>query len=299
MVNTEFAVIGGSYAGLSAALQLARARRDVMVVDAGLRRNRFVDEAGGTSHGFLSRDGVAPGAIAAEARRQLLRYPTVRWLDGLAEEAAQCDGGHFTFRVGKDSVEAARLVLATGVRDELPAVAGLAERWGRSVFHCPYCHGYELEAGGIGIIAASEMAQHHAVMLPDWGTPTLFLNDAYRPSDDDLASLACRGTQVEAARIVRIEGVADVVLADGRTLSMNGLFTQPRTAMASPIAAQLGCTLTQGPTGAFIQVDAMQQTSVPNVFACGDAARAAGNVAMAVADGAMAGVAAHRSTMVF
>lgn len=297
MLKTEFAVIGGSYAGLSAALQLARARRDVTVVDAGLRRNRFVDEAGGTSHGFLSRDDVAPGAIAAEARRQLLRYPTVRWLNGIAQEASPCDGGLFTFRVGDDGVEATRLVLATGVRDELPGVAGLSERWGRSVFHCPYCHGYELEAGAIGIIASSEMAHHHAIMLPDWGTPTLFLNDAYRPTDEDIAAFGRRGTRVEAARIVRIDGVADVVLADGRTLSMNGLFTQPRTHIASPIAAQLGCTLARGPMGEFIQVDAMQQTSVPNVFACGDAARAAGNVAMAVADGAMAGVAAHQSTI--
>lgn len=297
MVKTEFAVIGGSYAGLSAALQLARARRDVTVVDAGLRRNRFVDRADGTSHGFLSRDGVAPGAIAAEARRQLLRYSTVQWLDGTAEEATHGDDGHFIFRVGEERVVAARLVLAIGVRDELPAVEGLAERWGRSIFHCPYCHGYEMEAGPIGIIASSELAQHHAIMLPDWGTPTLFLNDSYRPTDDDIAAFARRGTKVEAASIVRIEGVADVVLADGRTLSMNGLFTQPRTHIASPIAAQLGCTLVEGPMGAFIQVDAMQQTSVPNVFACGDAARGAGNVAMAVGDGAMAGVAAHRSTM--
>lgn len=297
MVETEFAVIGGSYAGLSAALQLARARRDVTVVDAGLRRNRFVDEAGGTSHGFLSRDGVAPGAIAAEARRQLLRYPTVRWLDGIADEATHGEDGRFIFRVGEEFVAAARLVLATGVRDELPAVEGLAERWGRSIFHCPYCHGYEMEAGPIGIIASSEVAHHHAIMLPDWGTPTLFLNDSYRPTDDDIVAFARRGTTVETASIVRIEGVADVVLADGRTLSMNGLFTQPRTHIASPIAAQLGCTLVQGPMGVFIQVDAMQQTSVPNVFACGDAARGAGNVAMAVADGAMAGVAAHRSTM--
>ena len=297
MVETEFAVIGGSYAGLSAALQLARARRDVTVVDAGLRRNRFVDEAGGTSHGFLSRDGVAPGAIAAEARRQLLRYPTVRWLDGIAEEATHGEDGRFIFRVGEEFVTAARLVLATGVRDELPDVEGLAERWGRSIFHCPYCHGYEMEARPIGIIASSEVAHHHAIMLPDWGTPTLFLNDSYRPTDDDIVAFARRGTTVETASIVRIEGVADVVLADGRTLSMNGLFTQPRTHIASPIAAQLGCTLVQGPMGVFIQVDAMQQTSVPNVFACGDAARGAGNVAMAVADGAMAGVAAHRSTM--
>ena len=297
MVETEFAVIGGSYAGLSAALQLARARRDVTVVDADLRRNRFVDQAGGTSHGFLSRDGVAPSAIAAEARRQLLRYPTVRWLHGIADEATHGDDGHFIFRVGEERVVAARLVLAIGVRDELPAVEGLAERWGRSIFHCPYCHGYELEAGPIGIIASSEVAHHHAIMLPDWGTPTLFLNDSYRPTGDDIIAFARRGTTVEAASIVRIEGVADVVLADGRTLSMNGLFTQPRTHIASPIAAQLGCALVQGPMGVFIQVDAMQQTSVPNVFACGDAARGGGNVAMAVADGAMAGVAAHRSTM--
>lgn len=97
---------------------------------------------------------------------------------------------------------------------------------------------------------------------------------------------------------MRIEGKADVVLADGRILSMNGLFTQPRTVLASAVAEELGCAMAQGPMGAYIQVDAMQQTSVANVFACGDAARAAGNVASAVADGAMAGIAAHRSTMV-
>jgi thioredoxin reductase len=298
MINTEFAVVGGSYAGLSAALQLARARRDVTVVDAGLRRNRFVDDAAGTSHGFLSRDGVAPGEIAAQARRQLLHYPSVRWLDGLAENARHCEEGRFELRVGRRMLVASRLVLATGVRDELPAIAGLAERWGRSVFHCPYCHGYEMEAGPIGIIATSEVARHHAIMLPDWGTPTLFLNDAYRPSDEDLAAFSRRGTYVEATRILRIEGVGDVILEDGRVMSMHGLFTQPRTHMASPIATQLGCLLAEGPTGAFIQVDTMQQTSVPNVFACGDAARAAGNVALAVADGAIAGISAHRSTMI-
>lgn len=298
MLTTEFAVIGGSYAGLSAALQLARARRDVLVVDAGLRRNRFVDEAGETSHGFLSRDGEPPGAIAALARRQLERYATVRWLDGTAGGASLADGGRFSFRVGDEVVEAARLMLATGVRDELPAVEGLGERWGRSVFHCPYCHGYELGAGPIGIVAASELAQHHALMLPDWGQPTLFLNGAYEPTAEDLALFARRGTAVERVPVVRIEGRADVVLADGRTLSMNGLFTQPRTVFASAVAEELGCAMAQGPMGAYIQVDAMQQTSVANVFACGDAARAAGNVASAVADGAMAGIAAHRSTMV-
>jgi thioredoxin reductase len=296
-MNIDFAVIGGSFAGLSAALQLARARRHVLVVDAGRRRNRCVDEADGSSHGFLTQDGRAPAAMAADGKRQLLRYPSVRWIDGVADEGRVAPDGRLAFSVGGVQVSAGRLIVATGVRDELPPVPGLAERWGRSVFHCPYCHGYEMDAGRIGIVASSALAHHHAIMLPDWGTTTLFLNGAYMPSSDELAALARRGTQVEATPIERIEGVADVVLKDGRTLRMNGLFAQPRTHMSSPVAQQLGCVMEEGPMGPFIKVNAMQETTVPHVFACGDAARAAGSVALAVGDGVMAGFGAHRSTM--
>lgn len=296
-MKIDFAIIGGSYAGLAAALQLARARRQVLVVDAGQRRNQCVDDHDGEAHGFLTQDGRAPGAIAADARRQLRRYATVHWMEGLADEARVDTGGRLSFRVGDVAVNAGRLILATGVRDELPPVAGLAERWGRSVFHCPYCHGYEMDQGPIGIIAASPLAQHHALMLPDWGSPTLFLNGAYAPSAEDLEAFARRGTRVEPTPVARIEGFADVVLEDGRRLPMSGLFTQPRTQPASPIAAQLGCAMEEGPMGPFIKVGPMQDTSVPNVFACGDAARAAGSVTLAVSDGAMAGFGAHRSTM--
>jgi thioredoxin reductase len=298
MKHIAFAVIGGSYAGLSAALQLARARRQVLVVDAGQRRNRFVDEAGETSHGFLTQDGRPPAEIAADAREQLMNYPNVEWMHGTADDARVASDGRLEFRVGTDTISAHRLILATGVRDELPPVPGLAERWGRSVFHCPYCHGYEMNAGRIGIIAASPLALHHALMLPDWGSPTLFLNGAYTPSDEELAAIARRGTQVEPALIKRIDGHADVVLQDGHTVRLNGLFTQPRTLLASPIAEQLGCALENGPMGLFIKVDDFKATSVANVFACGDAARAAGNVTLAVADGAMAGFGAHRASMV-
>ena len=298
MTNSiDFAVIGGSYAGLAAALQLARARRNVLVVDAGQRRNRFVDAAGGTSHGYLSQDGRPPAEIAADAREQLMNYPNVQWMHGTAVDARVAADGRLEFRVGSESISAKRLIIATGVRDELPPVPGLAERWGRSVFHCPYCHGYEMDAGRIGIIAASPLAQHHALMLPDWGSPTLFLNGAYTPTAEELAAITRRGTQVETVLIARIEGVADVVLQDGRTLTMNGLFTQPRTLMSSPIAEQLGCALEDGPMGLFVKVDDGKATSVANVFACGDAARAAGNVTLAVADGAMAGMGAHRGSM--
>ncbi|MDH0866755.1 NAD(P)/FAD-dependent oxidoreductase [Mitsuaria sp. GD03876] len=296
-MKIDFAVIGGSYAGLSAALQLARARRQVLVVDAGRRRNQCVDDHDGEAHGFLTQDGRAPGAIAEEGLRQLRRYPTVHWMAGLADNARVAPDGRLEFHVGDVAVSAGRLILATGVRDELPPVPGLAERWGRSVFHCPYCHGYETDQGQIGIVAASALAQHHALMLPDWGQPTLFLNGAYEPSAEDLDAFARRGTRVEPTPIARIDGFADVVLQDGRRLTMNGLFTQPRTQIVSPVAAQLGCAMEDGPMGPFIKVGQMQDTSVPNVFACGDAARAAGSVTLAVSDGAMAGLAAHRASM--
>jgi thioredoxin reductase len=127
---------------------------------------------------------------------------------------------------------------------------------------------------------------------------TLFLNGNYTPDAEQLAALQRRGVEIEAVPVLRLSGHADVVLADGRVRSMAGLFTQARTRMASTLAEQLGCAFEEGPTGPYIRTDAMQQTSVPGVFACGDAARAAGSVAISVGEGAMAGAAAHRSMLV-
>ena len=226
-----------------------------------------------------------------------MNYPSVECMHGTVDNARVAADGRLEFRLGSESISAGRLILATSVRDEMPSVPGFAGRWGRSVFHCADCHGYEMNLGPIGIIAASPLAPHHALILPDWGSPTLLLNDAYTPTEEDLASIARRGTQIETALIARIDGVADVVLQDGRTFSMNGLFIQPRTPLVSPIAEKLGCALEDGPMGRFIKVDEGKATSVHNMFACGDAARAAGNVTLAVADGAMARFGAHRASI--
>lgn len=285
-------VVGGSYAGLSAATQLARARRRVLVIDAGQRRNRFAH----ASHGFLGRDGTPAADIAAEGRAQLLAYPTVQWREGLAG-AAQAEEGGFGITINGVRVHGRRLVLATGVADQLPAIEGLAERWGKHVFHCPYCHGYELGAGPIGVLASGEMSLHHALMLPDWGQVSFFLNDSFTPDAEQRAALAARGVSIVEGAVARIDGEANVVLADGRQFPMAGLFTLTRTRMASGVASELGCAFEEGPLGASIRIEAVQKTSVPGVFACGDAARAFGNVAIAVADGAMAGVAAHQSLL--
>ncbi|WP_050460783.1 NAD(P)/FAD-dependent oxidoreductase [Herbaspirillum autotrophicum] len=286
-------VIGGSYAGLSAALQLARTRRRILMIDGGVRRNRFA----ATSHGFLGQDGRAPDAIAADGRRQLQAYPNVQWLDDTAANAVKSDTAFAVSTAGGHTVHGARLVLATGVVDELPAIDGLAERWGQSVFHCPYCHGYELNAGQIGVLATGPMSLHHATLLPDWGQVTLFTNGALVLDETQHADLRKRGVHIEITPVARISNTATVELQDGRRLTMAGLFTLSRTHMASPLAQQLGCDFEEGPLGAFIKTEMTKETSVSGVFACGDAARMAGSVALAVGDGAMAGVGAHQSLL--
>ncbi len=285
-------VVGGSYAGMAAALQLARGRRSVCVIDAGQRRNRFAS----TSHGVLGQDGTAPSEIAGNAKAQLLRYPTVMWRDGTVVRAEKNEDS-FTIHMEQEEIlVAGRLVLATGVTDELPAIPGLAERWGQSVFHCPYCHGYELDRGPLGVLATGEASLHQALLIPEWGPTTFFTNGIVEPNDDQRKQLHARGVTLERELVTAITGNrATVQLQDGRSIALAGLFLASRVRPASPLAAQLGCAFADSPLGPFVKTDEAKQTSVAGVFACGDAARVAGNVTFAIADGVMAGLAAHRS----
>jgi thioredoxin reductase len=288
----DVVIVGGSYSGMAAALQLARARKDVVVVDAGQRRNRFAE----ASHGFLCQDGQPPNAIADEARAQLLAYPTVTWVEGKAMTAAPEDG---MFRVAMGSGEqhrARRLVLATGVVDNLPEVPGLQERWGRGVYQCPYCDGYELDQGHLGVLATNGFWFHQAMLIPEWGRTTLFTNGIGHPDAEQRAALAAREVTIEETAVTAIGGERVTVhLQDGRNIPLAGLFLVPRTGFASALAEQLGCSLEEGPMGPFIRTDVRKETSVPGIFACGDAARAAGSVSLAVGDGAMAGTGVHQS----
>lgn len=286
-------VIGGSYAGMAATLQLVRARRSVLVIDAGERRNRFASH----SHGFLGQDGVPPGEIAGNARRQLEAYPTLSWLEGRAEAiTGQVDEFTVTTSDGA-SHQGRRILLATGVADQLPAVDGLAERWGKAVFHCPYCHGYELGQGRIGIIGAGPLSVHQAELLTDWGDVTLLVNGAVELSREGRATLERRGVTIEEAPIDRIDGHADVAMADGRLLSFTGLFTATRTSPSSSLAEAMGCALEETPMGLQVRTDAESKSSVPGIFACGDVTRVPHSVSLAVGNGAMAGAQVHRSLL--
>lgn len=288
-------VIGGSFAGQSAAMQLARARQDVLLIDGGSPRNRYAEAA----HGFLGQDGRAPHVIIAEASRQLLAYPTVEILKGTANRAARNDG-HFVVTLADGAERRTRhLVLATGVSDTLPDIVGLAERWGRTVLHCPYCHGYEVRDQALGVIAGSPMSPHQAALIPDWGATTYFTQGLYEPEDADLELLNRRGVIIERTPVVQLLGeepqLRAVKLADGRIIEMAAVFVASRTKPSSDIAESLGCAMEEGPSGPFVKTDHMGMTSVPGVYAAGDATSPMHNATIASASGVLAGVGAHQS----
>ncbi|WP_020209109.1 NAD(P)/FAD-dependent oxidoreductase [Gilvimarinus chinensis] len=287
-------IIGGSYAGMAAAMPLLRARRKVAIIDAGVRRNRFASHA----HGVLALDGKPPGEIAAEAKRQLLAYPTLNWVDDSATGVIKNTSGFEVKTHKRQTLHGARLIVATGVRDQLPEVPGLLERWGQSVFHCPYCHGYELQGGEVGVLATNDMAMHQALMLPDWGPTVLFLNETFVPSDEQLAQLEQRGVRIEPGRVASLSGEDLTVNMDsGVQHQLAGLFVASQISISQPWLDTLGCEMEQSPIGPVLWTDEMKQTSVKHLYACGDNARAAGNVTFAIADGATAGLSAHRSLL--
>ncbi len=291
----DVAIVGGSFAGVSAAMQLARARRRVLLIDAGKPRNRFAAH----SHGFLGQDGQPPATIIGTARDQVLVYPTARYFQGEAVDARPArDGFDLDLSDGR-SVTAQRIILATGVRDELPEIAGIQPRWGKSVFHCPYCDGFEIADRQLAVIANHAMSAHQAILIADWGPVTYFTQGRFAPDAAERALMQTRGVAVIDTPVVELLGpgatIEAVRLANGDVIAIDAVFTAPKTHMTSGLAEALDCSFDDGPMGPLIRTDGMKQTTVDGVFAAGDAAAAMSNATLASAAGVMAGVAAHRS----
>jgi thioredoxin reductase len=280
---------------IDAAMQLARARRRVLVVDGKSPRNRFAAH----SHGFFGQDGKSPADIISEASAQLAKYPTAEIVAAEATAAQRADEQFVVTLSDGRSFKGSRIVLATGVRDELPALPGLQERWGASVLHCPYCHGYEVADRKLGVLATNALSIHQALLIPDWGPTTFFTQGIIAENADDAALLKGRNVLIERSPVVEVLGDAPDLtglrLGDGRVVAIDALFVGPRTHMASGLAEQLGCDFEEGPMGPVIRVNDLKQTNVPGVFAAGDAATAWANASFAAAAGVAAGVATHRS----
>jgi thioredoxin reductase len=287
-------IVGGGFAGLAAATYLARARRSVVILDTGRPRNRFAD----ASHGFLGHDGSDPRHILATARKQLKAYPTVEVIEGEASTARADDGGFSVLLGNGEEMQARRLILAFGLHDELPDIPGLRDRWGKTVLHCPYCHGIEFSDHQLGVLYRMPMSVHFAQLIAEWGPTTLYLNGG-ELADDDAAALAWRGVKVEPTPIAGLvgenSGLSAVELQDGRRRPIAALYVAPHSSFACPLAQQLGVAIDETPLGPVIRTDGDKMTSISGLYAAGDIARMPHSVSWAVADGVTAGTAAHRA----
>ncbi len=288
----DVVVIGGGAAGLSGALSLARARRSVLVVDAGAPRNA----PAGHVHNYLAREGTPPGELLAAGRAEVTGYGAQIETDSAIGLRA-LDGGGFEVRLTGQVVQGRRLLVATGLVDELPPVPGLAERWGRTVLHCPYCHGWEVRDQAIGILGTGPLAVHAALLWRQWSADvTLFRHTAPEPAADELTRLRARGIVQETEPVAGVEGVADVRLADGRLVPRQALVVTPAFTARTDLLAPLGLSpmpmeLNGTVLGTYLAVGPTGETTVPGVYAAGNVSDPRAQVIGSAAAGLMAGAA--------
>jgi thioredoxin reductase len=293
MNDYDVVVVGGGAAGLSGGLMLARARRSVVVIDAGAPRNA---PAAGV-HGFLSRDGVSPAELLEIGRAEVRRYGG-HVAEGEVGELTR-DGDGFTVTLADGRVVGARrLLVTTGLVDELPDVPGLREQWGRDVLHCPYCHGWEVRDQAIGVLASGPMAVHQALLFRQWsGDVTLFLHTTPPPTGDEAEQLAARGIGVVHGEVESLEIVDDrltgVRLHDGTVVARQALVVGPRLMARTDILTTLGLAPTAHPLGIgeYIAADATGLTAVPGVWVAGNVADLTAQVSGAAAAGSFAAAA--------
>ena len=273
-------VVGAGAAGLSAALVLGRARRRTLVVDAGGQSNRPSEGIGG----LLGHDHRPPADVYALGRQELAAYPTVEVRDG-SVTAARRDSDTFVLELEDGAVETSRTVLlATGTEYRIPELQGVAERWGRSVFHCPFCHGWEHRDGTLGILGATGL--HRVPLLRLWSDDVTLLTDGAELEPEEADSVA--GVEVDARKLARIEDPgATVVFENGERREFTGLLVPVTLHQRGSLAEQLGAALAEpGPVALeAIAVDGQFRTSVPGLFAAGDATTQMPSVASAVAAG--------------
>ncbi|MFD0554992.1 NAD(P)/FAD-dependent oxidoreductase [Streptomyces rectiviolaceus] len=290
----DVVVVGGGAAGLSAALTLARARRSVLVVDSGEPRNAPADGV----HGFLSREGLAPGELLRIGRDEVIGYGG-RIVSDLVTAVRRVGEGFAVDTAGGRSHRGRRLLVTTGLVDELPDVPGVRERWGRDVLHCPYCHGWEVRDETIGVLATGPMmAMHQALLFRQWSPDvTLFLHTAGELTEEQWEQLAARDIAVVDGEVAGLDVEEDrlcgVRLASGRHIPVRALAVAPRFEARGGMLADLGLTSVDHPrgVGSYVESDATGFTGVAGVWAAGNVTDLVAGVMVSAASGMTAATA--------
>jgi thioredoxin reductase len=283
----EVIIIGGSYAGLSAALALGRSLRNVLIIDSGLPCNKQTPH----SHNFLTQDGKAPSEISAIAKQQVEKYETIKFYNGLATIATKTADGFEITTQTKDKFTAKKLIFATGIKDIMPNIKGFAACWGISVVHCPYCHGYEHRNQNTAIFANGARAYHVASLVNNLSNKiTILTNGKADFTPEQIQKLNNHSIQIIENEIVEFAhtdgNLKNIIFADSRKMSFDVAYAALPFSQHSDILAALGCELTEQ---GYIKVDAFQKTTIPGVYACGDSTNMLRSVANAVYSGNLVG----------
>tara|TARA_R110002020_G_scaffold96029_4_gene230306 strand:- start:5174 stop:6184 length:1011 start_codon:yes stop_codon:yes gene_type:complete len=291
-------IIGGGVAGLSAALMLGRARRRVLVIDAGQPRNRFAAHM----HAVLGHEGIDPAELLRTGRSDASAFG-VEFADAsvtrVEDVSGQQGSGQLSVTTEDGTSHSTRsLILTTGITDRLPDIAGLSKHWGTNVLHCPYCHGWEVRDRRLGVLATSPMALHQVQLLRQWSDDVVFFAALAGPLDEQTRTrLGARGIRIVDQAVIEVLGNGDTLrgvrLEDGSIVEIDAIFTggtpEPHDRMLEP----LNLDRVDGPMGNVIAVDAVGLTSNPSVWAAGNVVSPAANVPVAMGAGSFAGAAVN------
>ena len=285
-------IIGGSYAGFSAAMSLGRSLRNVLIIDSGKPCNKQTPY----SHNFITHDGATPFKIAAVAKEEVLKYPTITFLNGEVINAAKLKSG-FEIETEKRTLFTARkLIFATGLMDIMPEIKGFAECWGISILHCPYCHGYEVRNQKTGIILNGAMAYEFTKVISNWTKDlTIFTNGKSTLTKEQSDSLQKHNILIVESEIYSFEHnegiIKNIIFKDGSKSAITTLYAKPDQKQHCGFPEELGCEISdQG----LIKVDNFQKTTVSGVYAAGDNCTFGRALTVAIGSGSLAGAFANK-----
>jgi thioredoxin reductase len=289
-------IVGGSYSGLAAAMALGRALRKVLIIDNGKPCNRQTPH----SHNFLTQDGRPPKEIAAIGREQVVKYDTVKFLDGVATAGIKTQNGFEVQTDGAEIFKCRKIIFATGIRDIMPDIPGFAECWGISVLHCPYCHGYEVKNVRTGILGNGEYGFEFSALISNWTKDIiLFTNGKPALSYEQVSTLRKHNISIVEAEIEKLEhssgNLESILFKDGLRFPITAIYARCAFEQHSKIPETLGCKLTDE---GYIEVGALQNTSIEGVFASGDNSSRMRTVANAVSTGTTAGAMLNKEMII-
>lgn len=286
-LHYDVIIIGGSYAGLSAGMSLGRSLRNVVIIDSGHPCNEQTPH----SHNFITHDGSSPAAISQAAKEQVVAYPTVEFIKGRVIAVVQQEKGFDVHTAAGDVFQSKKILFATGVKDIMPPLEGFKECWGISIFHCPYCHGYEVNGKLIGILANGDMAFEMTRLISNWsGKLILFTDGTSTLTEEQTKKIQSYNIRIIEQKIKRIQhtsGTIDKIeLENGEFVKLDAIFGRPVFEQHCSIPNELGCEIAEA---GFIKTDGFQRTTIPGIYAAGDNANFFRAVSAAVAAGNKAG----------